>query len=60
MTIVEIELLNSAFMNKGSEIENLTSSQKEQVSHYFADLKENLEGYCRNGKKKIASILRDL
>lgn len=60
MTIVEIELLNSALMYKGNEIENLSASQKEQVTNYFADLRDNLEGYCRNAKKKIASILRDL
>ena len=60
MTIGEVYLLNFVLYNKHHSIENVTPSQRETLGGYFNEMRENLEGYSRNGWKKIVSILKDM
>jgi hypothetical protein len=60
MTIAEMDLLNLALLYRYNDVENLTATQRDQITHYFGDLRENLESYCKNGRKKIVSIMRDV
>ena len=59
MTIVEMDLLSNMMENRHTLIEGLTESQKSHISQYFVDMRENLTNYCKNGKRKILSIMRD-
>lgn len=60
MTIVEMDLLNRLLDGKDYRIENVTGNQKEEISQYFAVMKENLANYTAKGRNKIITILRDM
>lgn len=57
---MEVDLLKTILCDKHLELSGLSQTQKEQVTHYFMDMRENLDAYSRNGRKKIVSILKDM
>ena len=60
MTIVEVQLLYQIVMDKDMLVEGVSGTQKEQICLYFSEMRDNIESYSRNGRKKIITILRDV